>query len=304
MSCPDCFKGAIHDHAEPTGHFETIHGCETYVTGDADAKSAILFLPDAFGLKLVNNKLLADRYAAGTGCKVLIPDLLWRGGADPSSMDAVETLLTPSNSFLSRLWAFFVVAPTLIPFMIFGAAPKAYPDVLKYARAVRAALPPGGKLGVAGFCWGGYGSTNLCKEKVTEEESKDDRPLIDAQFNGHPSRLKTPDMVVDAIAAKVPYSCAVAELDMSFSKDVAHEVEAAVRAKVGPPEENNYEFVVYKGTHPPLSLLHNLITFVTLIANQDCIHGFCVRANPGTPNMDGYHGSAKQAIEWFNKYLR
>ncbi len=279
MSCPDCFKGSVHDHAEPTGHFETLYGWKTYVTGDANAKSAILYLPDAFGLKLVNNKLLADRYAAGTGCKVLIPDLLWQGGADPSSMDAVEKFLTPGGSFFTKFWCFFQIAPAIIPFTIFGAAPKAYPEVLKYARAMRANLAPGGKLGVAGFCWGGYGSTNLCTEKATEGGSE---PLIDAQFNGHPSQLKTPDMVVDAIAAKVPYSCAVAQLDMRFTEKVSHEVEAAVRAKVGPAEENHYEFVIHK----------------------DCIHGFCVRATPGTPNMDGYHAATKQAIDWFNKYLK
>lgn len=203
MSCPDCFKGAVHDHAEPTGQIETLHGVKTYITGDATAKSAILYLPDAFGLKLVNNKLLADRYAAGTGCKVLIPDLLWRGGADPSSLDAMEKLLLPGTGFFTKLWAFFQVAPVIIPFIIFGGGPKAFPEVLKYARAMRADLAPGGKLGVAGFCWGGYGSTNLCTEMAVEGGSE---PLIDAQFNGHPGQLKAPDMVLDAIAAKVPYS--------------------------------------------------------------------------------------------------
>ena len=279
MSCPECFHGSVHDHAEPTGHFDTLYGWKTYISGDVNAKSAILYLPDAFGLKLVNNKLLADRYAAGTGCKVLIPDLLWRGGADPSYMDAVEKFMTPGASFFAKLWYFFQIAPTIIPFMIFGAAPKTYPEILKYARAMRADLAPGGKLGVAGFCWGGYGSTNLGAAKAVEGGSE---PLTDAQFTGHPSQLKTPDMIVDAIAAKVPYSCAVAQLDMRFNEKVSQEVEAVVRAKVGPPEENHNEFVIHKG----------------------CIHGFCVRATPGTSSMDGYHAATKQATNWFNKYLK
>ena len=279
MSCPDCFKGAIHDHAEPTGRFETLFGVRTYITGDANAKSAIIYLPDAFGLKLVNNKLLADRYAAGTGCKVLSPDLLYNGGLNPSHMEVVEKFVTPGVSFFTKLWSFFVLAPDVIPFMVWGRPSTAYPEVVKYARALRADLPPGGKLGVAGFCWGGHGSTSLCTEKATKGGSE---PLIDAQFNGHPSQLKTPDMVLDAIAAKVPYSCAVAQLDTNFSEKVSDEVEAAVRAKIGPPEENHYEFVIHK----------------------DCLHGFCVRAKPDTPNMDGYHAAAKQAIDWFNRYLK
>ncbi len=79
MSCPDCFRGAAHNHAEPKGTIETIHGIRTYVAGGSDparSKSAIIYLPDGFSLKLVNNKLLADEYAAGTGCKVYIPDVV------------------------------------------------------------------------------------------------------------------------------------------------------------------------------------------------------------------------------------
>jgi hypothetical protein len=79
MSCPACFRGAAHNHAEPKGTMETIHGMRTYVAGGSDparSKSAIIYLPDAFSLKLVNNKLLADEYAAGTGCKVYIPDVV------------------------------------------------------------------------------------------------------------------------------------------------------------------------------------------------------------------------------------
>ena len=75
MSCPECFRGAVHTHAEPTGAIETIHGIKTYVAGGSDAsrsKSTIIYFPDAFSLKLVNNKLLADKYASATGCKVIV----------------------------------------------------------------------------------------------------------------------------------------------------------------------------------------------------------------------------------------
>ena len=277
MSCPDCFKGSVHTHADPVGSIAPLHGVSTYITGAPDAKSTILYLPDAFGLKLVNNKLLADAYAAGTGSRVLIPDLLWRGGADPSQMDTVDKLLTPGGGFLAKLWYFVQVAPGIIPFTILGAAPKAYPDILKFARAVRAELPAGGKLGVAGFCWGGYGSTMLCAEKAVEGgEAK----LVDVQFTGHPSYV-TPEMILAAVEAKVPYSCAVAEYDGRFTVKVAEEVEAKLKEKVGTPEEGGYEFVTYK----------------------QCIHGFAVRAAEGTPNMEGYHKAVKQAVDWFNKYL-
>jgi len=287
MSCPDCFKGAVHDHAEPKGTIETVYGRKTYIAGEpgtTTSKSAILYLPDAFSLKLVNNKLLADRYAAGTGCRVLIPDAVLHGGIDPSALPKMEVLMDPLESWsisaiLSKVWAFVSVLPSVVPFMIWGHPRNVYPDLLRYAREMRKDLPPGGKLGIAGFCWGGYGSTTLCTETAVEGGTE---RLIDAQFNGHPSFLKAPDMVVDAIAKyKVPYSSAVAAADVMFNEKVALETEAAVRAKVGPPEENDYEFRIYKG----------------------CKHGFCVRATPDTANMDGYHAAAKQAVDWFNKYL-
>ena len=164
--------------------------------------------------------------------------------------------------------------------MIIGGAPGAFPEVLRYAREMKADMAEGGKLGVCGFCWGGYGSTNLCCE--TSVEGGEER-LIDAQFCGHPSALKTPDMIVEAIKKyKVPYSCAVAELDFMYNEKVALETEAVLRKEVGVAEENDYEQVVYKGAN----------------------HGFCVRAKPGDEkDNDGYHKAAKQAVDWFNKYL-
>ena len=286
MSCPQCFSGAVHDHAEPQGHFEDMYGLRTYVTGDKEAtsKSAILYLPDFFSLKLVNNKLLADRYAQGTGCKVLFPDIIPGGGADGSYMPVFEVLLeNPGLSpwrILSWAWS-FAQALVLLP-MIFTSGPdKVFPDVLKYARAMKRDLPDGGKLGVCGFCWGGYGSTNLCAEPAVEGGSE---RLIDAQFTGHPSRLTLPDMIVNAVSKfKVPYSAAIAEHDFQMDEKLALETEAVLREKVGPAEANNWEIKIYKGAS----------------------HGFSVRAKPSVQaEIDAYHASAKQAVDWYNKYLK
>ena len=285
MSCPQCFSGAVHDHAEPAGHFEELYGYRTYVTGDKEAtkKSVILYLPDFFSLKLVNNKLLADRYAQGTGCKVLFPDIVPGGGASDSYLPLFEILLaSPGLSLwgiLNWIWAFLQTMP-LVP-MVFTAGPeKAYPDVLKYARAIKNDLPEGGKLGVCGFCWGGYGSTNLCAEPAVEGGNE---PLIGAEFTGHPSRLTLPDMIINAVSKyKVPYAAAIAETDFQMDKKLAEETEAVLREKVGPPEANNYEIKIYPGV----------------------THGFAVRARPHVQtDSDAYHGAAKQAVDWFNKWL-
>lgn len=86
MSCPDCFKGSVHTYAEPKGTLhEKLNGYKTYVSlppSDTNPKSTIIFITDAFGLYLPNNKLLADHYAHATGCRVLVPDII-PGGACP-----------------------------------------------------------------------------------------------------------------------------------------------------------------------------------------------------------------------------
>jgi len=288
MSCPDCFRGAVHNHAEPTGKIETVHGIKTYIAGGSDSsrsKSTIIYLPDAFSLKLVNNKILADKYAASTGCRVLIPDVVMSGGLAAHVLESFEWIMESSLSVtnvLPKAWTVLTLLPHVIPFMIWGHPKNNYPTILKFARDVRAELPSGGKLGVCGFCWGAWPGTKLCSEASVADGSE---KLIDAQFNGHPSYIvKEPTMLADCISAyKVPYASAVAEKDIQFNADVAAKAEAQLREKLGSngAGENGvvYEFKVYKGA----------------------THGFCVKARE--EDMENYHEAVKQAVGWFNKYL-
>lgn len=301
MSCPDCFRGSVHTHAEPKGKIETVHGIKTYIANGGDdsksSKSAILYLPDAFSLQLVNNLILADEYAKQTGCRVLIPDIVRNGGMPAHLLPLMEDLMLPSPSWSvgGVFWKVVTalrVIPYAVPFLIFGHPSKVYPGMLAYARAMRADLPEGGKLGVAGFCWGAWGATKLCVEPAVEGGKE---RLIDAQFNAHPSFIAdTPQMVVDAIMElRVPYASAVAEKDFQFNADVAEKTEAKVReATTGPGSgaaaadgqsqgDYTYEFKIYKG----------------------CRHGFAVRAQDDTANMQGYKDALIQATAWFNKYL-
>ena len=288
MSCPDCFRGSVHTHAELTGKTETLHGVSTYIAGGSDSsrsKSTIIYLPDAFSHKLVNNKILADKYASATGCRVLFPDVVLNGGMPASVLHGVEYIMESSLSvynILPKAWTVLKLLPNAIPFMIWGHPKNQYPTVLKYARDVRASLPPGGKLGVCGFCWGAWPATKLCAEPSTQGGSE---RLIDAQFNGHPSYIiKEPTIVADSIKAfKTPYASAIAEKDFQFNAEVAAKTEAQLRESVGSKGDGEngyvYEFRVYKGA----------------------THGFCVKARE--EDMQNYHDAAKQAAEWFDKYL-
>lgn len=78
MSCPDCFTGHQH-HGTPKGYMINLHGLQTYVTEPPQGRAAmgiIVIIPDALGIDFVNNKLLADTYAAKGDYKVYLPDFM------------------------------------------------------------------------------------------------------------------------------------------------------------------------------------------------------------------------------------
>jgi dienelactone hydrolase len=297
MSCPDCFKGSVHTHAgEAKGNLETVYGKNCYVASPSSTStstSVIIYLTDAFGLNLINTKLLADRFAAETGCKVLVPDVIPGGGGPVSLMGYTEILQTrvPLGGVfgqLRRISAAFAVAYYSVPFYLriltWAAPQRAFSkNILPFARAVRADLPPGAKLGIVGFCWGGYGSTRICAEPAVKGGSE---RLVDVQFCGHPYNLKTPDIVVDAVRGfKVPFSMAIGDLDKFLSKGNVDKIEVALKEKVGSgkgDDDYNYEVKVYKA----------------------CKHGFVVRANPSNEVETAAAEDARaQAVAWLNKYL-
>jgi dienelactone hydrolase len=299
MSCPDCFRGGLHDHlGEAKGTIETLHGSKCYVASPASTStstSVIIYITDSFGLNIINGKLLADRLAEDTSCKVLMPDVIPGGGAPLSLMHYTEIMETPVTwynlpGWLRRGAAAVAVGWYLIP-LIFNiytsAAPeRVYPKtILPFARAVRADLPPGAKLGVVGFCWGGYGSVNLCAEPAIAGGSE---RLIDVQFCGHPYKLTVPEMVIEAVRKwKVPFSMAIGDHDRFFPKQKVEETEAALRREVGRGDGEGeggyrYEIKVYEG----------------------CTHGFVVRAKVGSEVENAAAEKARaQAVAWLKSYL-
>jgi len=78
MSCPDCIRGSILD-GTPSGTVKKVGGVDVYfVSGASEPTSktfGVIYLTDAFGLALVNSKLIADKIANALGCDVWVPDL-------------------------------------------------------------------------------------------------------------------------------------------------------------------------------------------------------------------------------------
>ncbi|KAF1990004.1 alpha/beta-hydrolase [Aulographum hederae CBS 113979] len=296
MSCAACISGSIHAHSGDFVGKETPdhHGYRTYITtppSTAQTKpspSTILFICDAFGLDLPNNKILADRYAASTGCTVVMPACIPGGPMPPVVMEYMDAVLAPVVwwDVLGQLRRMAAVAKALryfVPMILKGHPKKALPQLVEYARKVKAEMPQGGKLGVAGFCWGGFVSIKLMKETATPGGAE---KLVDAQFCAHPSFI-TPQMISEGIEAqKSPFAIALGTKDHQLSKPNAQEVEAGLRQSTGSDGEGEngfeWQFKYY----------------------EECGHGFAVRAAPGNKTeAQGAEDAAEQAIAWFNKHL-
>lgn len=283
--CPDCFKGTIHD-GTPRGTMETIHGISTYVAtpteGSPAPAAAILFITDIFGMKLVNNKLLADKYADDAGCRVLMPDVVPGGGATLALVDYMDTMNTPIPwynplSQARRAVANLQAASVMVPLIVRTLSMPA--KLLAYTRAVRAELPEGGRIAVAGFCWGGYQSIVLSQQPAVEGGST---PVVDAHFVAHPSGVNVPAAIV-ASSAKfhVPTSVAIGDKDLMVPKTAIPPLEKSL-ADVFGNDKNRYEVVLYEG----------------------CTHGFAVRADPKQEIEDkGAIEAAAQAQRWFRRHL-
>ncbi|OAG05103.1 alpha/beta-hydrolase [Paraphaeosphaeria sporulosa] len=292
MACPDCFRGGVVT-GDPKGTIETLYGVTTYVAkpqGTSSSPSTIVYFTDAFGLDLVNNKVLADAYASATGIRVLVPDIIPGGPMPAWVLDTMENAMGSVGLFdisgqINRILMFASLLRQFVPFMYRArpTIPATFNICLDYARKVKADLPAGGKLGLAGFCWGGYLSVNLCAQ--ADKEGGGQR-LVDASFAAHPSFLSAPGQIVDAVLKfKSPLAIAHAEKDFNLKTPAVEEAEAALRQKAGNGDGENgysYQLTTYKGVD----------------------HGFAVRAKSGDQTAAAAADGAKeQAIEWFKKFL-
>lgn len=286
MSCPDCLKGVAR-YGHPAGVEETIGGVLTYVSKSAEGSgpsptSTIIFITDAFGMNLVNSKLLADEYAARTGYRVLVPDIIPGGGVPVDSLELMERVSAPVAGLdfyghAARIYNGILIMSRFLPFAL--RTRNVFPSVLAYARVVKSELPQGTKLGAAGFCWGGLQTTKLSGEPSEENGTE---ALLDAHFTAHPAGLKSPvDFVEAAKRFHVPISVAVGDKDMVMSSDDVRTLQSSLGEEFS-QDVSRCEVVLY----------------------ENCGHGFAVRADPNkTVENEGAERATTQAVEWFKKHL-
>ncbi|KAI3390539.1 hypothetical protein diail_9257 [Diaporthe ilicicola] len=277
----DSFTGSIHT-AQPLGHLEILFDVLTYVTrGTATSNSTIIFLTDDFGLNLVNNKLLADQYASRTGLRVLVPNLLPNGGVPLSKIGLSEKLAASVQWYnifghARRAWAALKITVILTTFSF--KARRTFPSVLGYVRAVRASLPLGAKLGIAGFCLGGQWSSRLCAEHAIEGGGSH---LVGAHFTAHPSNVDPSELAKFAKRFKVPQSLALGDRDVNLPIGQAHELDTSLR-DVYSDNLDRLEVRIY----------------------ERCGHGFALREDPRqTDENEGAERALEQAVAWFRRWL-
>jgi len=184
----------------PTGQMKKANGVDMYIAYPANKKTenAILYLPDIFGVQLVQNKLLADSFAKA-GYLVVEPDLF---EGDPAPAD----LASPAGRNMGAWMAKHTVSKID---SIIAATIKHMREDLGVKR-----------IGTVGYCFGGkYVARFLAKGKG-----------VDAGFMAHPSSMQNDE--IEAISS--PLSIGAAETDNAFPAPKRHDAEVTLK-KLGVP---------------------------------------------------------------------
>ncbi|KAF9264325.1 dienelactone hydrolase endo-1,3,1,4-beta-D-glucanase [Marasmius fiardii PR-910] len=161
--CDNCFKGVTHE-GTPNGKWEEIGGINCYVAVPNDNKNPdkiLLFLPDAFGIQLINNQLLVSDFAAN-GIKTVAIDYFY---GEPVPVEA----LSPgySGPFNRETWFAKQMS-------------RSRPAIDKVIEALKGDGIT--EFAATGYCWGGRYTFDLAFESI-----------ITTAIVSHPSRLKVPE---------------------------------------------------------------------------------------------------------------
>ncbi|KAF2667175.1 alpha/beta-hydrolase [Microthyrium microscopicum] len=274
MSCPECFSGHKHT-SDPQGREEKIHGLDTYIAEPKDGKDAkgiIIIIPDAFGWQFVNNRILADHYAAAGDFLVYLPDFMEGSAAPEWLLVYVESVADTSSlsAWLTKPYAIAMLLYGAGPFMVRNRFGISYPTVQTFFQKI--SENEGSKLpvGAAGFCWGGRHAIYLSHG----EKSSSGKPLVNASFTGHPSNCSFP---AELQPVKQPLSIALGDLDINLGPKQVKVIEDTFKTL----ENVDTEIIMYPGAG----------------------HGFCIRADPGREVIKQAEAAEKQAIDFFKKHF-
>jgi len=174
-------------------------------------------------------------------------------------------------SVIANRWLMAQAAYTMVPFRYRNHPPHIYPKVKKFMDEFRCAEGRNVKVGVVGFCWGGYHVTHLAHGDL----AANGRTIIDAAFTAHPSGLTIP---ADIKGVVLPYSVSIGDVDFAIPMKEVEMMKHILK-------ENQ-----------------DLDSEVVVIPNAK--HGFAVRADCDDQTAMAMAEQAEdQAVKWFEKHL-
>ncbi|KFY55689.1 hypothetical protein V496_06911 [Pseudogymnoascus sp. VKM F-4515 (FW-2607)] len=284
VPCSDCVSGTLSE-GTPTGTETIIHGLPTYVAvPEGESKGLLVYIPDAFGWKFTNNRVLADQYAKKGGFTVYLPEFMDGHGLSKMLLDHMSFITSPASWYTTIFEKPIYILQAIqhmVPFAIRCRESVAKPRVFGFVRALRTSPDTANlKIGAAGFCWGGLYAIKLAQDTPSSRvhrhgsEAGGVQPLIDAAFTAHPSMVKVP---TDIVGVTVPLSIAVGDVDFVMKFPDVQKSKSILEKK-----SDDHEVVIYPGAK----------------------HGFAVRGDPKDPKQKEFADQAEeQAIAWFSKWL-
>ncbi|KAJ3973674.1 dienelactone hydrolase endo-1,3,1,4-beta-D-glucanase [Lentinula raphanica] len=264
--CEHCVKGVTHE-GEPQGKWEEINGVNSYIatpSKDYPKDKVLIFLTDAFGPQLVNNRLLVDDFAAN-GFKTVMPDI-FSGDAAP------VTAFKPGSTFNLGEW-----------FKSHGPE-QTRPLIDKTIEGLKKEGVT--SFGVLGYCFGGRYAFDLAFDGIPK-----------AVAVAHPSLLKIPD---DLEVRLVSYTSI--PLRKTFPQNFASKATAPllINSCTTDPQfpleaQAKADEILGDGKYAPGYKREYF---------EGCTHGFAVRGDMSDPKVKaGKEGAFKASVEWMIRYL-
>jgi dienelactone hydrolase len=233
-----CAKGLRHE-GQSIGGLESFNGIETYVVGDRTSKKVLYIMTDAIGHKFINLQLIADQFAEA-GYLVVMPDLF---NGDPIALNP------PAGFDPFKDWV-----PKHMPDITKPIVNKVYDAIVeKYSPKYITSI---------GYCYGAKYVVHLLGECK-----------VQCGAVCHPSFVT----IEEIKAIKAPIIICGAETDTTYTEELRHQTEAALKE--------------IKATY-----------FTTLASGV--AHGFSVRGDMSDHAAKFAKERAfRDSLEWFNRFV-
>lgn len=129
----------------------------------------------------------------------------------------------PTANIFSKIWTYVRLVPALLRFLLYNRYAVTAPRVTSLFHALREELGPSGKIGVAGFCWGGLYAIRLTHLSP---------PLVNGAFTAHPSLVSVP-ADIEKVKDYTPLSIANGDDDEYLGRAKMETVMRLLRARGG-----------------------------------------------------------------------